>query len=177
MMYSYVVSKTLNFPLRSRGTKARLAAGEPCEGEKTHTPQPPKFWGPGKAENWQRLLALSRLHPRLLLSPAWPPSGCPSLDSTPRLLPVPDSTLHAEGLVQGAESREACRPWVACSLHLPHSWWATSSASHVCLLLGPHSGHRVSHIGSVHGDHSLLAAPASPWLANLSGSPFQAHCS
>ncbi len=29
MMYSYVVSKTLNFPLRSWGTKALLAAGDP----------------------------------------------------------------------------------------------------------------------------------------------------
>ena len=112
MMYSYVVSKTLNFPLRSWGTKARLAAGEPCEGEKTHTPQPPKFWGPGKAENWQRLLTLSQLHLRLLLSPTWPPSGCPSLDSTPRLLLLPDSTLHAEGLVQGAE-RHAGPGWLA----------------------------------------------------------------
>ena len=59
MMYSYVVSKTLNLPLRSWGTKARLAAGEPCEGEKTHKPQPLKSWDPGKAENWQWLLSLS----------------------------------------------------------------------------------------------------------------------
>lgn len=112
MMYSYVVSKTLNLPLRSWGTKARLAAGEPCEREKTHTPQPVKSWDPGKAENWQRLLALSRLHSRVLPSPTWPPSGCPSLDSSPRPLPFPDSTLHAEGLVQGAD-RHAGPGWLA----------------------------------------------------------------
>lgn len=35
MMYSYVVSRTLNLPLRSWGTKARLAAGDPC-GDRTH---------------------------------------------------------------------------------------------------------------------------------------------
>ena len=166
MMYSYVVSKTLNLPLRSWGTKARLAAGEPCEGEKTHMPQPPS----------PKALVRPRTGKGCWPSPTWPSSSWPSLDSTPT---APPPWLHRPRRGPHAGSREVCRPWVACSLHLhlPHSWWATSSASRACLLLGPHSGHCVSHTGAVHGDHSLRAAPASPWLANLSGSLFQAHCS
>lgn len=68
MMYSYVVSKTLNLPLRSWGTKARLAAGEPCEGDKTCThqiPRPARVLGHStllREEGWVRLLAPALQH-------------------------------------------------------------------------------------------------------------------